>query len=75
MVKEINGDFIGGPVVKNMSSNAAVIGLLPGQGTKLSPALGQLKTLLLQLERMCSTKRRPTHCNKDLANLNKTKLK
>ena len=36
------GDFPGGPVVKNLPSNAKDVGSIPGQGTKILHALGQL---------------------------------
>ena len=36
-------DFPGGPVVKNLPSNAGDAGLIPGQGTKIPHAAGQLK--------------------------------
>ena len=35
-------DFPVGPVVKNPSSNAGDMGLIPGQGTKIPHAAGQL---------------------------------
>ena len=35
-------DFPGGPVVKNPPSNAEDAGLIPGWGTKISHASGQL---------------------------------
>ena len=35
-------DFPGGPVVKNLPSNAGDMGLIPGQGTKIPHATGQL---------------------------------
>ena len=35
-------DFPGGPVVKNPPSNAGDVGLIPGQGTKIPHAMGQL---------------------------------
>ena len=35
-------DFPGGPVVKNPSCNARDAGLIPGQGTKIPHAAGQL---------------------------------
>ena len=34
------GDFPGGPVVKNLSSNAGDVGLISGQGTKIPHAGG-----------------------------------
>ena len=36
------GDFPGGPVVKNSPSNAKDVGSIPGRGTKIPHALGQL---------------------------------
>ena len=36
------GDFPGGPVVKNPPSNAGDTGSIPGQGTKIPHATGQL---------------------------------
>ena len=39
---KLMGDFPGGPVVKNPPSNAGDMGLIPGQGTKIPHALGQL---------------------------------
>ena len=36
------GDFPGGPVVKNPPSNAGDAGSIPGWGTKIPHALGQL---------------------------------
>ena len=35
-------DFPGGPVVKNPPSNAGDMGSIPGQGTKIPHATGQL---------------------------------
>ena len=35
-------DFPGGPEVKNLPSNAGDLGLIPGQRTKIPPALWQL---------------------------------
>ena len=46
-------DFPGGPVVKNPPSNAGDTGSIPGQGTKISHAMGQLSP--------CATTREPTH--------------
>ena len=36
------GDLPGGPVVKNPPSNAGDVGSIPGQGTKIPHATGQL---------------------------------
>ena len=38
----ISGDFLGSPVVKNQSSNAGNVDLIPGQGIKIPQASGQL---------------------------------
>ena len=37
------GDFPGGPVVENLPSNAGDLGPIPGWGTKIPHALGQLR--------------------------------
>ena len=37
---------VGGSVIKNPPSNAGDAGLIPGQGMKIPPALGQLSLLL-----------------------------
>ena len=42
MAKPLNLDFSGGPVVKNLPSNARDMGSIPGQRTKIPHALGQL---------------------------------
>ena len=36
-------DFSGGPAVENMPSNTGDMGLIPGQGTKIPHASGQLR--------------------------------
>ena len=36
------GDFPGGPLVKNLPYNAGDVGLIPGQGTEIPHAVGQL---------------------------------
>ena len=38
-------DFSVDPVVKNLPSNAGNMSLIPGQGTKISHATGQLESL------------------------------
>ena len=35
-------DFPGGPVLKNPPSNAGATGSIPGRGTKISHAVGQI---------------------------------
>ena len=47
-------DFPGGPVVKNPPSNAGDAGLIPGQGTKLPHATGQLSPCAATTEPTCS---------------------
>ena len=41
-IRNILGDFPGGPVVKNPSANTADVGAVPGRVTKIPLALGQL---------------------------------
>ena len=54
--KEIHGDFAGGPEVKNPSCCAGDAGSIPGQGTKIQHAAGQLS--------LCATTReKPAHHN------------
>ena len=47
------GDFPGGPVVRNLPSNAGDTGSIPGWGTKIPHAVGQLSLCTLE----------PTHHN------------
>ena len=46
-------DMPGGPVVKNLLSNTGDVGWIPGQGTKIPHATGQLAHVL-QLLSLCS---------------------
>ena len=48
-------DFPGGPVVRNPPSTAGVAGSIPGQGTEIPHAVGQLNSLTTTTE--------PTHHN------------
>ena len=41
-VKNLQGNFPGGPVVKNLPYNAGDTSSIPGQGTKIPHATGQL---------------------------------
>ena len=41
-IKNVGGDFPGGPVVKNPPYNAGDTGSIPGQRTKIPHAAGQL---------------------------------
>ena len=45
-------DFPGGPVVKNPPYNAGDAGSIPGQGTKIPHAAGQLSRLATTTELM-----------------------
>ena len=46
-------DFPGGPVVKNPPSNAGDTGSIPGQGTKIPHAEGQLSPRASTREPVC----------------------
>ena len=46
-------DFPGGPVVKNLPSNAGDVGSIPGQGTKIPHAAGQLSPRATTTELAC----------------------
>ena len=59
--KKHPGDFPGGPVVKNPPSNARDVGSIPGQGTKIPHAAGQLSP--------CVTIREAARRKKDPAQL------
>ena len=52
-------DFPGGPVVKNLPSNAGDKGSIPGQGTKIPHAMGQLSPCATTTEPTCSGARVP----------------
>ena len=61
-------DFPGGPVVKNLPSNVGDVGLIPGQGTKIPHAAGQLSLRTTTTELTCLNERvrvsqttEPTH--------------
>ena len=45
-------DFSGAPVVKNLPSKAGDTGSIPGPGTKIPRAAGQLSLHVLQLEKL-----------------------
>ena len=51
------GDFPGGPVVEHPPSNAGCAGLIPGQGTRISHATGQLSPHATPTELVCLNKR------------------
>ena len=61
-------DFPGGPVVKNPPSNAGDVGSIPGWGTKIPHAAGQLSLYATTTELVCLNERarvpqitEPTH--------------
>ena len=54
--KPLFGDFLGGPVVNNLLSNAVDSGSTLGQGTKIPHAMGQISL-------NATTREKPTHCN------------
>ena len=58
-VKNVCRDFPGGPVVKNLPSNAGDMGSISGRGTKIPHAMGQL-THVPQLLSPHTTTREPT---------------
>ena len=52
-IKMIVKELRGGPVVKNLPSNAGDTGSIPGQGTKISHATGQLRPHATTTELTC----------------------
>ena len=71
-------DFSGSPMVKNLSCNAKNDSLIPGQGTKIPYAMGQLSLWAATTEPVChnyrahtlwslhaTTKEKPAHCNEE----------
>ena len=50
-------DFPGGPVVKNLPYNAGDAGSIPGQGTKIPRASGQLSPRATTTELVCLNQR------------------
>ena len=46
-------DFPGGPVVKNQPSNSGDLGWIPGWGTTIPHAVGQLSLCATTTELMC----------------------
>ena len=51
--------FPGGPVVKNPPCNVGDVGLIPGQGTKIPHAVGQLSLCATTAEPACSRAHAP----------------
>ena len=54
--RDLNGDLPGGPVLKNPSYNAGDAGSIPGGGTKIPHAVGQLNP-------RATTREKPMHRN------------
>ena len=48
--QKTNRDFPGGPGVKNLPSNAGDVGLIPGRGTEIPHAVGQLSPCATTIE-------------------------
>ena len=44
MLKQLSGDFPGGPVVKNLPANAGDVDLIPDPGSMIPHAAGQLES-------------------------------
>ena len=57
-------DFAGGPVVKNLPSNAGDPGSIPGQGTKISHAVGPQSPHTTMKTLHAATKTRRSQINK-----------
>ena len=55
-------DLPGGPVVKNLTSNAGDAGSIPGQGTKIPHAVGQLSRHATTIELACLNERAHVLC-------------
>ena len=51
--EDVEWDFAGGPVVKNPPSNAGDAGSIPGRGTKIPHAAGQLSPRASTIEPAC----------------------
>ena len=56
-------DFCGGPVVKNLPSNARDIGLIPGHGTKIPHVSGQLSPHATRRIPSAASREGPMHYN------------
>ena len=56
-------DFPGYPLVKNLHSNAADAGSIPGWGTKIPHAAGQLSPCATAREKPAHCTEEPAHCS------------
>ena len=61
-----SGDFLGGPVVRTPPSITGTMGSIPGWGTKIPYAEGQL-SLCATTREACVLRWRATHFSEDLA--------
>ena len=59
-------DFPGGPVVKNLPSNAGDAGSIPGRGNKIPHAAGQLSLCATARMSPCAATREPTCRNEKI---------
>ena len=59
----MRGEFSGVPVVKNPPSNAGDAGSIPGWGTKIPHAAGQLSLRATTREKPAYHNKEPVHCN------------
>ena len=57
--KEWNRDFPGGSVVEDPAYNAGDVGSIPGEGTKIPPAVGQLSPRATTTELACGKLQSP----------------
>ena len=67
--EDVTGDSPGGPVVENPPSNARGAGLIPGWGTKIPDAVGQLSPCLATPAPECRSED-PTQPKKDFTRRN-----
>ena len=62
LIKTWLRDFPGDPVVKNPPSNAGDVGSIPGWGTKIPHAMGQLSLQATTCLSLCASTREPACC-------------
>ena len=60
-LNEYRWDFPGGPAVKNLPRNARSMGSVPGRGTKVTHAWGQVSLQDAAAEPVCATRGRARH--------------
>ena len=66
-IKKVPWDFPGGPVVKNPLSNAGDAGSIPGWGTKIPHAMGQLSPRTTTRESKTRTPQQRYHLDEETA--------